>query len=91
VNVRDAVVRHIRHRQAMMDHARGVELQEHGPRLPVSQLGHCPGCFSIPRARVAYPWRSREYSAPDMSPTNWGRSGWPNSCRMACASPRWNQ
>jgi hypothetical protein len=25
-----------------MDRARRAELQEHGPRLPVSQLGHCP-------------------------------------------------
>jgi hypothetical protein len=34
---------------------------------------------------------SGQYTACDISPTNCGRSGWPNNWRMAWASPVWNQ
>jgi hypothetical protein len=41
-SIRDAIVQHVQVRHEEGNEARGAELSREKPRIPVSQIGHCP-------------------------------------------------
>jgi hypothetical protein len=61
--VREYVMEHARQRAKQGNRARREELAERLPRIPVSQIGHCPGAESAKRAMAGPKLHSRERPA----------------------------